>query len=68
MKFLVGIFPYQNSLRIFAVCTEHKFTDETIEEVLQFAGIMLPIYDVTLIFQIKVGLGAEFTAKIFGWI
>lgn len=57
---------YQISFRVVTLGTQHKFSDEAIEHVLQLVRLVGSIDDVTVVFGIKLGLSAEFTTKKLG--
>jgi hypothetical protein len=48
--------------------TENKFFNESIQHVLQLIRLMRSIDNVTVILNIKLGLGSQLTTKIFGGI
>ena len=56
---------YQVSFRIVTFWTEHKFTDESIKQVLKFVGSVRSIHDKAVILIVKLGLGTELAAKVF---
>jgi hypothetical protein len=59
---------HQICFRILTLRTENKFFNESIQHVLQLIRLMRPIDNVTVILNIKLGLGSQLTTKIFGGI
>lgn len=57
---------YQVSFRVFTLGTQHKFSDEPIQHVLQLVRLVRSVDDVTIIFGIKLGLSTEFTTEKLG--
>lgn len=55
----------QDRLWIVTLRTQYKFADETIKEILQLSSIMRPIYNVTIIFEVNIGLRTQLTAEVF---
>uniref|UniRef100_A0A0E9XQM4 Uncharacterized protein n=1 Tax=Anguilla anguilla TaxID=7936 RepID=A0A0E9XQM4_ANGAN len=58
----------QVSFWIVTLRTQHKFSDETIQHVLQFVRLVRSIDNVAVILGIKLGLGTQLTAKKLGGI
>lgn len=57
---------YQVSFRVVTLGTQHKFSDEPIQHVLQLVRLVGSVDDVTVVFGIKLGLSAEFTTEKLG--
>lgn len=54
----------EDGLRVLTLRAEDKSLDEAIEEVLEFGGVVGAVDDVAVILGVKLGLGAQFTAKV----
>lgn len=58
----------QGGLRVVTRGTQNVFPNETIQQVLQLAGVMRTIHNVAVVFEVKLRLGTQLTAKVLGWI
>lgn len=56
---------HQICFRIGTVWTQDKLLDEAIQKALEFACIMRSVHYVALVFEVKLSLSAQLTAKEF---
>lgn len=55
----------QIGLRIIAIRAQYKFTNETVQQILQFGRLVRTVYYKTIVLEIELRLSSEFATEIF---